>query len=54
MNNLTTYVFDATLFKDTLTLELIDQSETGTAEDLETHRLYTIALYASAPFVRQP
>ena len=47
-------MFDATLSEYTLILELVDRSETGTAEDLETHRLYTIALYASAPFVRQP
>lgn len=47
------YVFDATLSDDTLHLELVGQNETGTAENLETHRLYTIALYASAPFVRQ-
>ena len=48
------YVFDVTLADDTLTLELVDQRETGTAEDAETHRLYTVALYASAPFVRRP
>ena len=47
------YVFDATLSDDTLILELVGQNETGTAENLETHRIYTIALYASAPFVRQ-
>jgi hypothetical protein len=47
------YVFDVTLADDTLTLELVDQRETGTAEDAATHRLYTVALYASAPFVRQ-
>ena len=47
------YVFDAALSDDTLSLELVGQNETGTVEDRETHRLYTIALYASAPFVRR-
>jgi hypothetical protein len=48
------YVFDVTLSDDTLSLELVDQTETGTSENFMTHRIYTIALYASAPFVRQP
>jgi hypothetical protein len=48
------YVFDVTLTDDSLTLELVDQRETGTVEDAATHRLYTVALYGSAPFVRQP
>ena len=48
------YVFDAALSGDTLSLELIDQHETGTVENAKTHRLYTVALYASAPFIRQP
>ena len=48
------YVFDAALSDDTLSLTLVGQNETGTVEERETHRLYTIALYASAPFVRRP
>ena len=48
------YVFDVTLSDDTLSLELVDLRETGTSEDARTHLLYTTALYASAPFVRQP
>lgn len=48
------YVFEATLSDDTLSLELVDQRETGTAEDAETHRMYTVALYASTQFFRQP
>lgn len=47
------YLFNATLSDDTLSLELVGQAETGSGENRETHRLYTIALYASAPFVRQ-
>jgi hypothetical protein len=47
------YLFNATLSDDTLRLTLVGQNETGTNENLETHRLYTIALYTSAPFVRQ-
>jgi len=46
------YVFDATLSDNTLSLELVDQHEEGTVEELETHRLYTVALYASASFIR--
>ena len=47
------YVFDVTLSDDTLSLELVRQKETGTSENRKTHLLYTTALYASAPFVRQ-
>lgn len=48
------YVFDARLSDNALDLELVAQKETGTVADRVTHRLYTVALYASAPFVRQP
>ena len=48
------YVFDAALSEDTLSLELVDVLETGTVEDRAVHRLFTVAFYASAPFVRQP
>jgi hypothetical protein len=47
------YLFNVTLSDDTLSLELVGQAETGTGENRETHRIYTIALYASAPFSRQ-
>ena len=45
---------DVTLVNLTLSLGLVDMTEQGTAENLATHRLYTIAFYTSAPFVRQP
>ena len=48
------YVFDVTLAGQTLSLDLADQTEHGTAENLATHRLYTIAFYSSAPFLRKP
>ena len=48
------YVFDVTLASQTLSLDLVDMTERGTSENLATHRLYTVAFYASAPFARQP
>ena len=48
------YVFDVTLAGQTLSLDLVDQTEQGTDENLATHRLYTIAFYTSAPFTWQP
>ena len=44
--------FGAELGTDSLTLELLDTVEVGSADAAYTHQLYAIALFASAPFER--
>ena len=52
--NSDTYTFEATLSGNVLSLQCVDSTEQGTAEDKAKHRRYTIAFYCSAPFRRQP
>jgi len=51
--NLDTYTMQATLSSDELSLQCIDSTEQGSAEDKAKHRRYTIAFYCSAVFRRQ-
>jgi hypothetical protein len=52
--NLDTYTMEATLSGDELSLQCIDSTEQGSAEDKAKHRRYTMAFYCSAVFRRQP
>jgi hypothetical protein len=48
-----TYTFAASITPGTLSLRLLDSSDSGSAEDQEHHRRYTIAFYCSAVFDRR-
>ena len=50
--NIDTYTFDATRSADKFSLRWVDSTEEGTAENLATHKIFTIAFYCSAPFRR--
>lgn len=52
-DNVDTYTFAVTIEGETLTLDCLESTEQGTAEDKAKHHLYTIAFYCSAPFSRQ-